>query len=193
VCLAYTGTFSPLRQCPFCGERRYEKHQNIDPKVPRRQFITLPLGPQLQALWRHPVSVAKLRDRVRRTKSFLAPRNTDGGVQDIMSTSAVAEITLIMSNLARFLTMTCFLFFLWMIYIFTETKSRIHGLALIATLINFAPEIRHAKEMVLPTFMIGSPNAPKNYDSFLFPTFAHLSAFQKLGLQIWDTSTLIIQ
>lgn len=59
----------------------------------------------------------------------------------------------------------------------------------IATLIDFAPEICHAKEMVLPTFMIGGPNPPKHYDSFLFPTFAHLSACQKLGLQIWDAST----
>ena len=59
----------------------------------------------------------------------------------------------------------------------------------IATLIDYAPEIRHGKEMVLPMFVIGGPNAPKNYDSFLFPTFAHLSACQRLGLQIWDAST----
>jgi len=57
----------------------------------------------------------------------------------------------------------------------------------VATLIDLAPEIRHAREMVLPLFIIGGPNAPKNYDSFLFPTFAHLSACQTLDLQIWDT------
>jgi len=61
----------------------------------------------------------------------------------------------------------------------------------IATLIDFAPEICHAKEMVLLTFMIGGPNAPKHYDSFLFPMFAHLSACQKLGLPIWDASTQV--
>jgi hypothetical protein len=59
----------------------------------------------------------------------------------------------------------------------------------ITTLIDFPPEIHHAKEMVLPTFVIGGPNAPQNYDSFLFPMFAHLSACQQSGLQIWDTST----
>lgn len=59
----------------------------------------------------------------------------------------------------------------------------------IATLIDFAPEIHHTKEMVLPTFVIGSPNAPQHYDSFLFSMFAHLSACQKLGLQIWDALT----
>ena len=61
----------------------------------------------------------------------------------------------------------------------------------IATLIDITPEIHHAKEMVLPAFVIGGPNAPKNYDSFLFPTFAHLSACQRLGLQIWDASTQV--
>lgn len=44
--------------------------------------MTLPIGPQLQALWRHPISVAKVRDRLRRTKILLAQRNTDGGIQD---------------------------------------------------------------------------------------------------------------
>ena len=46
----------------------------------------------------------------------------------------------------------------------------------VATVIDFAPEIRHAKEMVLPLFVIGGPNAPRNYDSFLFPTFVSLLA-----------------
>ncbi|KAF8219355.1 hypothetical protein L208DRAFT_1551651, partial [Tricholoma matsutake] len=38
----------------------------------------------------------------------------------------------------------------------------------IATLLDFAREICHMKEMVLPTFVIGGPNAPKYYDSFFF-------------------------
>ena len=62
TCLAYTGVFAPLSVCPFCGENQYkQQHHNIgDPKVACRQFVTLPIGPQLQALWQHPVSVAKL-------------------------------------------------------------------------------------------------------------------------------------
>ncbi|KAF8222680.1 hypothetical protein L208DRAFT_1321030, partial [Tricholoma matsutake] len=78
------------------------------------------------------------------------------------------------------LPMTCFLFSLWMLHDFTATGSQAHGLALLCSL------ICHAKDMVLPTFMIGGPNAPRQYGSFIFPMFAHLSACQKLGLQIWD-------
>jgi len=82
TCLAYTGPFTPLTNCLFCGEHRYERHLHVDSKTPHCQFVTLPLGPQLQALWRHPISVAKLRDHLRRTAVLLAQRNTDGGIQD---------------------------------------------------------------------------------------------------------------
>ena len=60
TCLAYTGPFAPLTDSLFCGEHRYECHLNVDSKTPCRQFVMLLLGPQLQALWRHPISVAKL-------------------------------------------------------------------------------------------------------------------------------------
>jgi hypothetical protein len=51
TCLAYTGAFASLMECPFCGECQYQQHLDIDSKTPHCQFIMLPLGPQLQALW----------------------------------------------------------------------------------------------------------------------------------------------
>jgi len=53
MCLAYTGVFAPLSVCPICGENQYEQqyHDIGDPKVAHCQFVTLPIGPQLQALW----------------------------------------------------------------------------------------------------------------------------------------------
>jgi len=51
TCLAYTGTFATLTECPFCGEHQFEQHLDIDSRTPHRQFVTLPIGPQLQALW----------------------------------------------------------------------------------------------------------------------------------------------
>ncbi|KAI0280725.1 hypothetical protein BC826DRAFT_924214, partial [Russula brevipes] len=78
-CLAYTGPFSHLQKCPYCEEQRYS---DPDSTCPRRQFVTLPIGPQLQALWRHPESVAKLRDRLRRTQVALAQSDSLHGIQD---------------------------------------------------------------------------------------------------------------
>lgn len=59
-CMAYTGTFSELKNCLFCSESHFRFSQNGDTSTPCCQFVTLPIGPQLQALWRHPVTVAKL-------------------------------------------------------------------------------------------------------------------------------------
>jgi len=59
----------------------------------------------------------------------------------------------------------------------------------IATLIDFSPEIQHSREMVFPLFVISGPNPPWDYDSFLFPTFAHLATCQQKGLCIWDALT----
>ena len=59
----------------------------------------------------------------------------------------------------------------------------------IAGVIDFPPEIRHKRELVIPLFTIGGPNPPKHYDSFLEPTFSHLSACQQKGIHIWDSST----
>jgi len=82
TCLAYTSPFAPLTDCPFCREHQYECHLNVDSKTPCCQFVTLPLGPQFQALWRHPISVAKLQDCLWCTAVLLAQRDTSGGIQD---------------------------------------------------------------------------------------------------------------
>ena len=69
--------------------------------------------------------------------------------------------------------MTCSLTYPWTEHNFIGTKH---------------PTLQHLKEMVIPLFVIGSPNPPKHYDSFLFPTFSHLAACQRKGLCIWDFS-----
>ena len=186
TCLAYTGPFAPLTGCPFCGEYRYEQHLDVDSKTPRRQFVTLPIGPQLQALWRHPISVAKLRDRLRRTAALLAQRNTNGGIQDYNDVCCGSEyLDLVESGQISDNDMLLALSMDGAQLYRNKESDTWFG---VATVIDFAPEIRHAKEMVLPLFVIGGPNAPRNYDSFLFPTISHLSACQNLGLQVWDAS-----
>lgn len=56
------------------------------------------------------------------------------------------------------------------------------------TVLDFAPELRFKKDSVLPALIIPGPNPPKHLDSFLFPTFSHLAACQRLGLQIWEAA-----
>jgi ribosome-binding factor A len=58
TCIAYSGPFSALDHCPECNLPRYDPQKleasNGVNKVPQRCFHTIPLGPQIQALWRNP-------------------------------------------------------------------------------------------------------------------------------------------
>ena len=185
-CVSFTGTYSKHKKCPFCGKDRFKTSPNVNTAIPRRQFTTLPIGPQLQALWQHPATVAKLRDHLKRTARVLAEK-AGPGIQDyddiccgseylnhvesgkISDNDMLLNISMDGAQLYR-----------------DKESDTWFG---IATLLDFAPEIRHTREMVLPLFVIGGPNPPKNYDSFLFLTFSHLSACQKQGLRVWDSST----
>src|SRR6266576_1855149 len=56
-CLAYTGPFESLDVCPECGTSRYDENSkssasrgnSVQKRVPRKQFLTIPLGLQLQS------------------------------------------------------------------------------------------------------------------------------------------------
>ena len=55
LCIGYTGPFAELMHCPKCGEFRYDKIKydasHGTTKIACKTFLTIPLGPQLQALW----------------------------------------------------------------------------------------------------------------------------------------------
>ncbi|KAI0691259.1 hypothetical protein C8T65DRAFT_515959, partial [Cerioporus squamosus] len=56
-CIAYTGPFTNLLACPYpkCSKPRYDSIEfERGPHVPRRTFVTFPLGPQIQAMWSSP-------------------------------------------------------------------------------------------------------------------------------------------
>jgi hypothetical protein len=57
-CLAYTGPFLELESCLICSEPRYDQFQfqmsNGKDRTPHLEFHTIPIGPQIQALYRAP-------------------------------------------------------------------------------------------------------------------------------------------
>ncbi|KAJ7458068.1 hypothetical protein FB451DRAFT_1341823 [Mycena latifolia] len=56
ACVAYTEPYSELEACPECGQSRWDPVRLAESegsfKIARQVFHTIPLGPQLQALWR---------------------------------------------------------------------------------------------------------------------------------------------
>lgn len=81
-CIGYTGPYAELDSCPHCRESRYELGKNGQPsKKPRKQFSTIPLGPQLQALWRTPEGAQSLHYRQKCTESILEELQENGGAR----------------------------------------------------------------------------------------------------------------
>ena len=58
TCVAFTGPYSALDRCPICEEERYDsirlRTSGRRSHVACQKFVTIPLGPQLQALWCDP-------------------------------------------------------------------------------------------------------------------------------------------
>jgi len=54
-CIAYMGPFSELETCPACLESRYElsspQSRSRRERKPQQTFHTIPVGPQIQALY----------------------------------------------------------------------------------------------------------------------------------------------
>ncbi|RDX39704.1 hypothetical protein OH76DRAFT_1367251, partial [Lentinus brumalis] len=51
TCVAFTGPFENCLECPRCKRPRYDPVEfERGRRVPRRTFLTFPLGPQLQAM-----------------------------------------------------------------------------------------------------------------------------------------------
>ncbi len=186
-CIGFMGPFEDRNTCPTCGESRYEANRDTD--IPQKQFHTIPLAPQLQALWRSPESAKRLKYRQKYTEKFLAELTANEGERKmpyrdffdgmdylqlhIDDKIAPGDMMLLLSmdgaQLYRNKASECWIY-IWVI-------------------LDYAPDVHYKKRHVLPGGFIPGPNKPKNIDSFMFPGLYHLSALQKEGLKIWDASS----
>jgi hypothetical protein len=76
-CIGYTGPFSELEICITCGQKRYDIVS--EKPVPRKQFYTLPLALQLQALWRTPEGAESMGYRMRCTEKIFSELEANEG------------------------------------------------------------------------------------------------------------------
>ena len=186
-CAAFTGPFRDLAECPVCSASRYNHTQpgQSSTLVLRCQFITIPIGPVLQAMHRSPENAKLMQYRAERTKAILAYCDIHGGKLEqyddtccgqeylsavcagrIRDDDVMIQLSFDSAQLYRDKVSDC-----WM-YIYV-----IH---------NLPPEIRYKKTYVIPGGFIPGPQKPKHIDSFIFPGLHHISALQKEGLRIWD-------
>ncbi|KAF8584574.1 hypothetical protein K439DRAFT_1646904 [Ramaria rubella] len=167
-CAAYTGPFTELQKCPQCGAEQYDSQK-------LKYFYTIPVGPQLQALYRDPQMAERMQYRQHKTEEIIDQIIQDGNIvqtyEDVLNGSvyldAVSrgdigpnEITLLYLHTA----LDCWIY-IWMVF-------------------ELAPEYRYKQWSILPRGVVPGPRKPKNMDSFLFPGFHHIAALQKEGLRI---------
>jgi hypothetical protein len=163
-CAAYTGPYDQLEVCPECNQSRYDQFRlqtsQGKVKVPVQTFYTIPLGPQIQAMWRNPTTAKKLMYRRTATKEILDRLVANGGnietFDDLLHGSEYLEAcargdigpedTVIMcsidgAQLYQDKDSDCWI----LIWIFLE----------------FAPEFRYKKLHVMPGAFVPGPKKPK--------------------------------
>lgn len=188
-CIGYTGPFKDLTHCPYCNTFRYDRTlydtSNGEKKVPCQTFHTIPLGPQLQALYRSQETAAAMCYRRTRTREVVEELQAKNGVLDayddfvtgseyleafIQGDIGDHDIALVLSLDGAQL----------------YEKKCSDCWILIWILFELSPDKRYTKRHVLPGGFITGPNKPKHFDSFSYPTLNHLSALQRDGFYIWD-------
>jgi hypothetical protein len=164
-CIAYTSPFKALETCPICGESCLDNQDR-----PKQVFLTIPVGPQLQALKRNKDKVMALRYRKLHTESLLSELANNSQYLAAFDEGLIKEddIVLMLSLDGAQLFMSkqsdCWMC-IWVVF-------------------DHSPDVRYKKPFVLPAFTIPGPNTPRNVDSFLYRSLQHLAALQKDGLPI---------
>ncbi|OBZ66066.1 hypothetical protein A0H81_13935 [Grifola frondosa] len=190
-CLAFTGPFAKLEICPTCAEPRYDQAKLASSggklKIPRQQFSSMPLGPQLQAQYRSAEGATAMRYLDERVQAAMAEAEQNGGVlesfEDVCHSSQLLNAykagTIKPNDIVLGLSMDGA-----QLYRSKQSDTWIY----IWVIYNLAPNSRYKKKFILPGGVIPGPNNLKNLDSFLFTGLYHLAALQREGLRIWDAS-----
>lgn len=189
-CVGFTGPFKDLLQCPTCHEHRYDQVALAASKkkkqIPRQQFYSLLLGPQIQAQWAHTEGAKAMRYGANQMKANLAEITKNGGCPlvytDIFSGSALLER--FTHEIKEDDTMVLFSVDGAQLY---RNKQSDMWMG-IFTLLNLPPEQRYKNSHILPAVFIPGPYKPKNTDSFFFRVFHHASILMKEGVQVWDAA-----
>jgi hypothetical protein len=190
-CTAFTGEYSHLDRCPHCHSYRYDQIKynatNGRVKSPVKVFHTIPIGPQLQTLYRDPQGAVNMCYRTERTRVIFEELDLHDGklaVYDDIITgteylSAVHDGKIRDDDIVLMLSIDGA-----QLYESKESDCWIY----IWIIINLSPDLRYKKKYILPGGIILGPKKPKFIESFLFPGLHHVVGLQKEGLKIWDAS-----
>lgn len=175
-CIAYTGPFSDLDSCPKCSEARYDQNcletSSGTQKIPCKEFHTVPLGPQLQALYHDLVSARcahYLREERSRILAEIDQRGFLEAYNDVLHGSNIIE-AFQDGHICEDNIVLMFLIDRAQLY----AKKASACWICIWVLFNLSPDLRYKKKHVFIGGFIPGLNNPKNTDSFIFLGLYHL-------------------
>ena len=187
-CLAYTGPFSELETCPLCSEPRYDQFKlqsrGGSAKTPWQEFHTIPIGPQLQALYRDPESATHAHYLREERSRVLSEINLKGYLDEYSDVLHGTEMINAFQDGRIGPDDIVLMFSIDGAQLYAQKLSSCW--IYIWVLLNLSPTRRYQKKHVFIGGFIPGPNNPKNIDSFLFPGLGHLAALQRESLRIWD-------
>ena len=187
-CLAFTGPYENLDNCPVCQKSRWNEERLRESdgrcKIPVKQFPTILIGPQLQVHYRDPKSaqdMAWLQEKTIEVITELQHTWKISVIEDIAMGSdylgAVMDGDINPDDIILTLSLNG-------AQLYEDKQSDLW--MYIWIVINLSPEQHYRKHQVLPGGFIPGPNKPKNIDSFLIVGLHHLTVIQHEGLQIYD-------
>jgi hypothetical protein len=184
-CIAYTGPFFDLESCPICSEPRYDQFQ-LESRIPRQEFHTIPIGPQLQALYREPESATHAHYLRTERSRVLAEIDTKGFLEEYSDVLHGRDLIGAFRDGRIGEDDIALLFSIDGAQLYAKKASACW--IYIWVLLNLSPARCYKKKHVFIGGFIPGPNNPKNIDSFLFPGLQHLVGLQREKLKIWDAA-----
>jgi hypothetical protein len=187
-CIAYTGVYQPLNECPHCGEARYKSARNHCVQcVPCRIFFYLPIIPWLCNLFRDSLMARKLHYRAERPANTNIIHNIFDGTHyaslqgkhvavggDVLGHRYFSQPTDIALGLSsdgfgpfKSCKQSC-----WPLLVFNY---------------NLPPSVRTRLEHVLCLGVIPGPCSPKEIDTFLEPFIDELEELAR-GVPAYNTA-----
>ena len=190
-CIAYTGPFSDLGKHvllalePWYDRFRLESSSGRD-KIPRQKFHTIPIGPQLQALYREPESAMHAHYMCTERLRVLAEIDQKGFLDEYSDVLHGTDLIEAFRDGCIGEDDIALLFFIDGAQLYAKKASACW--IYIWVLLNLSPARRYKKKHVFIGGFIPGPNNPKNTESFLFPGLQHLVGLQKEKLNLWDAA-----
>ncbi|KAF8592803.1 hypothetical protein K439DRAFT_1650261 [Ramaria rubella] len=190
TCIAYTGFFEDHESCPVCERSHYDAfklnrtHGKV--KKPLQHFYTMPIGPQIQALWWSPESATQMRYHAQCTEEILEEiRKKDGVISSYEDILHGEEYLVACQSNHITSHSTVFMISMDEAQLYHDKESDCWFF--IFVLMEMHPNHRYKKNHVIPAAVVPGLSKPANMDLFFFPTFHHISTLQKEGLKIWNS------